>query len=134
MLQGSAANHPCALFLSFKTGGLSACSCEWPIFCEFLEEPTVKLAFQAKVIKHAEYESDNLAVYLKLIKKYKDDIQVTDTIKIYYSLISVGAWIHHNDLVRSELSNDIHSIQASFFLITSGSTKRCEDRDLIQYP
>lgn len=60
-----------------------ACDCLIFNFCDHLHDPTVKVAIQAEVIRSVVYTSDNYAVYLKVLKKYKDEANITDTIKIY---------------------------------------------------
>ncbi len=75
------------LFL-FLIMGLKAtfgfcCSCEMLFFCEFIHKTTVHQAFKAIVIEEKDYGDDNLAVYLRVIKKYKEKIATTDTIKLY---------------------------------------------------
>jgi hypothetical protein len=60
-----------------------ACSCTAIYFCEYIKEETTIVAFQAKVIDHKQYNPQNIAIYLEIIKKYKDGPGMTDTIKIY---------------------------------------------------
>ena len=60
-----------------------ACSCSALFICEYIEAEASIVAFQARVIKHREYSPQNLAVYLEVIKRYKDEVGMTDTIKLY---------------------------------------------------
>jgi len=60
-----------------------ACSCTRYSFCEFYQLPETKIAFKAIVLNNKTYSSENFAVYLKIIKKYKEEIPITDTIKIF---------------------------------------------------
>ncbi|HHG84598.1 MAG TPA: hypothetical protein ENJ82_07605, partial [Bacteroidetes bacterium] len=62
---------------------LFACSCDPLFICEYIEEETTIVAFQARVIDHKEYSPQNLAIYLEIIKRYKDEAGMTDTIKLY---------------------------------------------------
>jgi len=41
------------------------------------------MAFKAVVLNNKIYSSDYFAVYLKVIKKYKEEVPITDTIKIF---------------------------------------------------
>jgi hypothetical protein len=60
-----------------------ACSCEAVYFCEYIKEKTTIAAFQAKVIAHKAYSPKNMAIYLEIMRKYKDEVGMTDTIKLY---------------------------------------------------
>lgn len=70
-------------FFWFHLPAIFACSCEALFICEYIEEETTTVAFQAKVIDHKEYNPQNLAIYLEIIRRYKDEAGMTDTIKIY---------------------------------------------------
>lgn len=74
------------LFLVFGLALLAesqACSCAFFPFCQYIQHPPVKVAVQARVIRSKVYAPDNFAVYLQVLEKYKDDVAVTDTIKVY---------------------------------------------------
>lgn len=71
-----------------------ACSCEALFICEYIEEETTTVAFQAKVIDHKEYSPQNMAIYLEIIKRYKDEAGMTDTIKLYGREIEAGCAIN----------------------------------------
>ena len=80
-------------FLWIHLTGLFACSCQALFICEYIEEETTTVAFQAKVIEHKEYSPQNLAIYLEIIKRYKDEAGMTDTIKLYGMEIESGCAI-----------------------------------------
>lgn len=60
-----------------------ACSCLQVHFCSYLRDTSVKVAVQAKVLNSVVYAPDNFAVYLKVLKIYKQEVPITDTIKVY---------------------------------------------------
>lgn len=61
-----------------------ACSCFFEHYCTFIRDSSVQVAVQAKVINSVIYGQDNYAVYMKVIKNYKEETHpVTDTIKVY---------------------------------------------------
>ena len=60
-----------------------ACSCIGFHFCQYIQHAPVKVAVQARVIRSKVYAPDNFAVYLQVLKKYKDEVNCTDTIKVY---------------------------------------------------
>lgn len=79
---------------------LNACSCVLNYFCEAVEDYS-PVAIKVKAIEHILYEEEDLeediffygglmATYLEVIEVYKDDIQITDTIKVYGSENSAG--------------------------------------------
>ena len=78
----------------FKTASVFACSCEVPFFCDYIKEPTVKVAFLGEVVAHAEYGPYNIAVYFRVLERYKDEAQFTDTVKIYGMEIESGCAIN----------------------------------------
>lgn len=75
-------------------GITNACSCFTKFICEYIEEETTEVAFQAKVIAHKTYTSSNQAIYLELINRYKDEVGMTDTIKLYGRKIESGCAIN----------------------------------------
>ncbi|HOY03872.1 MAG TPA: T9SS type A sorting domain-containing protein [Saprospiraceae bacterium] len=60
-----------------------SCSCILVHFCQYVQDTTVKIAIQGRVISNKTYSDDNQAVYMQVLKKYKEDILITDTIKVY---------------------------------------------------
>lgn len=76
---------------SFATlNSIFSCSCSTIHFCEFVNSQESFLAFRGIIIKHSEFEPfpngfGGQAIYVKIIKKYKDNIGVGDTIKLYGS-------------------------------------------------
>jgi len=76
-----------SLFVSFFillfSGNTSACSCDKISFCEFYSKDNVKIALKGIVIKRKNYGNDNHAVYLKVLKKFREEEVFSDTIKIY---------------------------------------------------
>ncbi|MCC6282838.1 MAG: T9SS type A sorting domain-containing protein [Saprospiraceae bacterium] len=74
------------LVLLLLTVGLAegkACSCIQIHFCSYLRDTSVKVAVQARVLHSVVYAPDNFAVYLKVLKIYKQEVPITDTIKVY---------------------------------------------------
>lgn len=59
-----------------------SCQC-WPFyFCEYLHDADKKIAIEATVIHHRIY-LQNDAVYLKVDQVFRDDIGITNVIKLY---------------------------------------------------
>lgn len=67
------------------------CSCYSISFCEYVNSQESFLALRGKVIEHSFYETGGSrgfgeqAIYIEVQNKYKDDIGVGDTIKLYGS-------------------------------------------------
>jgi len=62
-----------------------ACSCERLYFCEYLKNTDKKVVFEATVVNYKEYSTLNTAVYLKITRIYRDDVGLTEIIKLYGS-------------------------------------------------
>ena len=69
-------------FIGFNISRAISCSCTALYFCEYLKEGSVKIAIEATVLHHKVY-SQNDAVYLSVDKIFRDDVGITDTIKLY---------------------------------------------------
>jgi len=81
-----------------------SCSCDWFYFCDYTANNSdVKISIKGKVIDRKEYSLDNRAVYIEVLSVFRDDVGITDTIKLYgpadegggcevpvYALYSVG--------------------------------------------
>ncbi len=71
-----------------------ACSCVGIHFCSYIQDTSVHVAVQAEVIGSVTYGPDNSAVYLKVLKKYKENTALTDTIKVYGNHWSATCYVH----------------------------------------
>jgi len=81
------------LCLALSIQHLSACSCiRGRLFCEHINQTNDISAFKAVIIKQVDYGwedddwgwgYDNQAVYARVLTIYKDDLGLTDTIKLY---------------------------------------------------
>ncbi|HOY03871.1 MAG TPA: T9SS type A sorting domain-containing protein [Saprospiraceae bacterium] len=72
-------------FLQIISFTSKACDCANSYFCSLIKDTSSRMAIEARVIAHKNYGMYNQAVYLQVIKKYKDELSITDTIKIYGS-------------------------------------------------
>lgn len=72
------------------------CSCIGAYFCDYLnsEPDKEKLFIKGKVLSHVEYSERNIAVYVKVFKKFRDDVGVTDTIKLFGALNEAGCQVN----------------------------------------
>lgn len=82
------------------------CSCAGVYFCDYLngEPDREKLFIKGKVLSHVEYSENNIAVYIEVYKKFRDDVGVTDTIKLFGSIYEAGCQINpYRFKVNSEI-------------------------------
>ena len=70
-------------FLQIVSFTSKACDCALVPFCQYMQQAQVQATVQARVISSKNYSAYNQAVYLQVIKKYKDELSITDTIKLY---------------------------------------------------
>ncbi len=71
------------LFL-FKISILYSCSCERIYYCDYLSDSSeVKIFIKGKVLGHKEYSEQNIAVYIEVLEIFRDDVGVTDTLKLF---------------------------------------------------
>lgn len=71
------------LFL-FKISILYSCSCERIYYCDYLSDSSeVKIFIKGKVLGHKEYSEQNIAVYIEVLETFRDDVGVTDTLKLF---------------------------------------------------
>lgn len=70
-----------------------ACDCAGIHFCTYIQDPSVDVAIQAVVVNSVSYTPTNGAVYMKIIKRYKVNIALTDTVKVYGNDQSAGCSI-----------------------------------------
>lgn len=71
------------LFL-FKTSILFGCSCERKYFCDDYSDLSEDRVFiKGKVIDHVEYSHLNVAVYIEVLDILRDDVGISDTIKLF---------------------------------------------------
>jgi hypothetical protein len=59
-----------------------SCSCDRIYFCEYLKDADNQIAIEATVLHHKVY-LQNDAVFLKVDKVFRDDVGITDVIKLY---------------------------------------------------
>src|SRR5687768_7026869 len=71
------------LFVLLSIGFSQACQCERLYFCEYLKDPDKKIVIKARVDNYKEYSPDNTAVYLEVLKIFRDDVGITSIIKLY---------------------------------------------------
>lgn len=77
----------------FRASLIISCSCERLYFCEYLKNDDKKVVFRATVVNYKEYSSYNTAVYLQITEIYRDDVGVTNVIKLYGSTESAGCQV-----------------------------------------
>ena len=74
------------ILISFlKTSLIISCSCEKLYFCEYLKNDDKKVVFRATVADYKEYSVNNTAVYLYVTEIYRDDVGISNIIKLYGS-------------------------------------------------
>lgn len=70
-----------------------ACSCQPIYFCNELHSNDSLIAFKGVVFDSITYDGYNQAVYVKVVKVYRDDFGLTDTIKLYGKTIDADCSI-----------------------------------------
>lgn len=71
------------LFVLLSIGFSKACQCERLYFCEYLKGPDKKIVIKARVANYKEYSPNNTAAYLEVLKVFRDDVGITNIIKLY---------------------------------------------------
>lgn len=79
-------------FIGFKIIGVLSCSCPRLYFCEYLKEDVIKIAIEATVLHHKVYPQFD-AVYLSVDKIFRDDVGITDIIKLYGESETAGCQV-----------------------------------------
>jgi len=147
-------------FFWIQSSVIFACSCNALFFCEFIKEETTIVAFQAKVIGHREYNPQSMAIYLEVIKKYKDGPGVTDTIKIYGKrdeagcevnvcdrypigdtlIIAIGSLWNHNQIINPDSLSENYWEYYPFLCqfiglkVKNGMVKGKITKEVLEYP
>lgn len=74
-----------SLFFFMSMSSTRACSCHQLYFCEYLKGPDKKVVVKVRVGNYKEYSDANTAVYLEVLKVFRDDVGITSIIKLYGS-------------------------------------------------
>ena len=73
---------PLILLWIVPVSNMWSCTCDRLYYCEYLKNPDNQIAIEATVLHHKVY-LQNDAVFLRVDKVFRDDVGITDVIKLY---------------------------------------------------